>query len=99
MATVSGPWDVSFPPNFGAPAHIQLAKLEPWTVNPDDGVKYFSGTATYTKAVEAPQTWFRPGAKLLLDLGTVKDLAEVSVNGKALGTCGSRRTRWTRPAR
>ena len=49
-------------------------------------MKYFSGTATYTKTVEAPQTWFRPGAKLLLDLGTVKDLAEVSVNGKALGT-------------
>jgi hypothetical protein len=86
MTTVSGPWDVSFPPNFGAPAHIQLAKLEPWTANTDDGVKYFSGTATYTKAVEAPQTWFRPGAKLLLDLGTVKDLAEVAVNGKALGT-------------
>jgi hypothetical protein len=86
MATLSGPWDVNFPPNFGAPAHIQLAKLEPWTANADDGVKYFSGTATYTKAVEAPQTWFRPGAKLLLDLGTVKDLAEVAVNGKALGT-------------
>ena len=77
---------MSFPPNLGAPAKIQLAKLESWTANPDDGVKYFSGTATYTKAVEAPQTWFRPGAKLLLDLGTVKDLAEVSVNGKPLGT-------------
>src|SRR5271157_361024 len=86
MTTVNGPWDVSFPPNYGAPAKIQLAKLEPWTANPDDGVKYFSGTATYTKNVEATQTWFRPGAKLLLDLGTVKDLAEVAVNGKALGT-------------
>jgi hypothetical protein len=86
LATLSGPWDVSFPPNLGAPAKVQLAKLVSWTVNPDDGVKYFSGTATYTKAVDAPQTWFRPGGKLLLDLGTVKDLAEVSVNGKAMGT-------------
>jgi hypothetical protein len=85
VATVSGPWDVAFPPNFGAPAKIQLAKLESWTANTDDGVKYFSGTATYTKSVQAPQGWFRPGAKVLLDLGTVKDLAEVSVNGKALG--------------
>jgi hypothetical protein len=76
---------VAFPPNFGAPAKIQLAKLESWTANTDDGVKYFSGTATYTKSVQAPQGWFRPGAKVLLDLGTVKDLAEVSVNGKALG--------------
>jgi hypothetical protein len=76
---------VAFPPNFGAPAKIQLAKLESWTANTDDGVKYFSGTATYTKSVQAPQGWFRPGAKVLLDLGMVKDLAEVSVNGKALG--------------
>jgi hypothetical protein len=86
LTTVSGPWDVSFPPNLGAPAKVQLAKLESWTANPNEGVKYFSGTATYTKSVEAPQTWFHPGAKLLLDLGTVKDLAAVAVNGKPLGT-------------
>jgi hypothetical protein len=86
LTTVSGPWDVSFPPNLGAPAKVQLAKLESWTANPDDGVKYFSGTATYAKSVEAPQTWFRPGVKLLLDLGAVKDLAAVAVNGKPLGT-------------
>jgi hypothetical protein len=86
VATVSGPWSVSFPPNLGAPAKVQLPKLEPWTANSDDGVKYFSGIATYTKTVLAPQTWFRPGAKVWLDLGTVKDLVEVAVNGKALGT-------------
>ena len=86
LATVSGPWDLSFPPNLGAPAKTQLAKLESWTANADEGVKYFSGTATYTKTVQAPRNWFRPGAKVVLDLGTVKDIAEVSVNGRALGT-------------
>jgi hypothetical protein len=84
--TVAGPWDVTFPPNFGAPAKLQLAKLEPWTANADDGVKYFSGTATYTKTVQAPAAWFKPGAKLWLDLGVAKDLAAVSVNGTAVGT-------------
>ena len=34
LATVSGPWDVSFPPNLGAPAKVQLAKLESWTAEP-----------------------------------------------------------------
>jgi len=48
-------------------------------------VKYFSGTAIYTKAVQAPAEWFKAGAKLWLDLGDVKNLAEVSVNGKPLG--------------
>jgi hypothetical protein len=86
VGTVSGPWDVSFPPNFGAPAKIQLARLQSWTANEDSGVKYFSGTATYTKALQAPPSWFRPGTRLLLDLGTVKDLAELSLNGKVLAT-------------
>lgn len=85
LATLSGPWDVSFQPNLGAPAKMQFAKLESWTANTDDGVKYFSGTATYTKTVQAPQSWFRLGAKVFLDLGVVKDMAEVSVNGKTIG--------------
>jgi hypothetical protein len=86
VATVSGPWTVTFPPNLGAPSSLQLEKLESWTVNTNDGVKYFSGTAAYTVSLQAPEAWFRPGARILLDLGTVKDLAEVSVNGRALGT-------------
>jgi hypothetical protein len=86
LATVGGPWDVSFPPNWGAPEKIQLEKLESWTANTNEGVKYFSGTATYTRALQAPQTWFRPGTKILLDLGSARDLADVSLNGKALAT-------------
>jgi hypothetical protein len=86
LATVGGPWDISFPPSLGAPPRIRLAELESWTANADEGVKYFSGTATYTKTIEARRSWFRPGARILLDLGTVKDLAEVYVNGRALGT-------------
>jgi len=48
-------------------------------------VKYFSGAGTYTKTVQAPADWFRKGSKLWLDLGDVKNLAEVTVNGKDLG--------------
>jgi hypothetical protein len=85
LASVNGPWEVSFPANLGAPPKIQLAKLESWTANADEGVKYFSGTATYTAPLLALASWFHWGGKLVLDLGTVKDLAEVSVNGKSLG--------------
>jgi hypothetical protein len=86
LGTISGPWDVTFPPGLGAPEEIQLADLESWTANATAGVKYFSGTATYSRAVHAPQDWFAPGIGLLLDLGMVDDLAEVSVNGKTLAT-------------
>jgi hypothetical protein len=86
LATVDGPWTVTFPPKLGAPASIQLPKLQSWTESADAGVKYFSGTATYTRTLQAPRGWFTPGAKLLLDLGRVGDIAEVRVNGKSLGT-------------
>jgi hypothetical protein len=48
-------------------------------------VKYFSGAAVYTKSIQAPGDWFKKGAHLSIDLGEVKNLAEVSVNGKPLG--------------
>ena len=85
LARLHGPWEITFPPNLGAPPKVQLAKLESWTENSDKGVKYFSGTAAYTKTFQAPQAWFRPGAKLLLDLGMVKDIAVVTLNGKEFG--------------
>jgi hypothetical protein len=85
LATLPGPWNVSFPPSWGAPAQVRLDELASWTASSDAGVKYFSGTATYAKDLQAPPAWFRPGATLVLDLGSVKEIAEVSVNGKPVG--------------
>jgi hypothetical protein len=85
LATVDGSWNLSFQPDRGAPPSITLDKLSSWTDNSDTGVKYFSGTGTYTKTVSAPAEWFKKGAHVWLDLGDVKNLAEVAVNGKSLG--------------
>ena len=85
LTTVDGSWDLSFQEHRGAPASITLDKLTSWSDSPDAGVKYFSGTGTYTKTVQASAEWFKPGATLWLDLGDVKNLAEVSVNGTSLG--------------
>jgi hypothetical protein len=86
LAMLNGPWDVAFPPNLGAPEKIRLADLESWTASSDKGVKYFSGTATYSKTIQVPPDWLRPETGLLLDLGTVKDIAEVSINGRTVAT-------------
>jgi hypothetical protein len=85
LATVDGSWKVTFPPDWGAPASITLDSLSSWATNPDQGVKYFSGTGTYTKTIHAPASWFHHNAQVWIDLGDVKNLAEVSVNGKSLG--------------
>jgi hypothetical protein len=88
VTTISGAWDVAFQPNRGAPASVTLPTLTPWNENADPGVKYFSGIATYTKTFTLPA---KGKGSYMLDLGTVKELAEVKLNGKPLGTV------WTTP--
>ena len=85
LETVAGPWTVSFQPGRGAPASITLDSLASWSDSTDAGVKYFSGTGTYTMNIDAKPEWFKKGAQMWIDLGDVKNLAEVTVNGKALG--------------
>jgi hypothetical protein len=85
VANVEGPWNLNFEPDRGAPAEVTVDKLASWSDSSDEGVKYFSGTGTYSKTIHAPADWFLRGTHLWLDLGEVKNLAEVSVNGKALG--------------
>jgi len=83
--TLTGPWELSFPPSWGAPARVNLPALISWSEHADSGVKYFSGTATYRKEIEIPAAMLGDARPLFLNLGKVKNLAEVSVNGKPLG--------------
>lgn len=85
LAQLEGPWSVIFPENLGAPAQIEFAQLGSWTRHADDGIKFFSGAATYRKTISAPREWFVADTGIFLDLGRVGDIAEVFVNGRALG--------------
>lgn len=91
VATLDGEWRIDFQKDRGAPAGISMDELSSWTDNNDNGVKYFSGTATYSKTINAAANWFRQGAGLWIDLGDVKNIAEVFVNGKSAGIV------WKRP--
>jgi hypothetical protein len=85
LTTVEGPWDLAFQANRGAPDRISLPSLVSWHEYPDRGVKYFSGAGTYSTTVQAPSGWLSGAGKIWLDLGDVKNIAEVTVNGKPLG--------------
>jgi hypothetical protein len=93
LVTINGSWDISFQKDRGAPAAAKMDKLISLTDNADNGIKYFSGTATYTKTITALANWFTKDAELWLNLGDVKNIAEVSVNGKPLGIV------WKKPFR
>jgi hypothetical protein len=85
LAALDGSWKVSFEAGRGAPATATLDSLASWSDSSDEGVKYFSGTGTYTKTITATGDWMKKDARVWLDLGSVKNLAEVTVNGKSLG--------------
>jgi hypothetical protein len=83
--TLTGPWQVSFPPKLGAPASAIFSELGSWTKHSDAGVRFFSGTATYTKEFELPANIPDADRELSLDLGQVSVIAEVELNGENLG--------------
>ena len=51
---ISGPWEVSFDPKWGGPASVTFDKLDDWSKRPEDGIRYYSGTAVYRKTFACP---------------------------------------------
>ncbi|GEO12291.1 glycosyl hydrolase [Segetibacter aerophilus] len=88
---LSGSWKVAFPENMGAPKEIMLTELISLHLHSEDGVKYFSGTCSYTKSFNLPANATPVNKRTFLDLGRVEVIAEVMVNGKNLGIL------WKRP--
>jgi hypothetical protein len=80
---ISGPWTVSFDPDWGGPAEAAFPDLVSWTDRPEEGIRHYSGTATYRTTVTLPDAL--AGRDLALDLGEVHELAELRVNGRRLG--------------
>jgi len=83
--TVTGPWTVHFQPGRGAPESVTLSRLESLTHNADEGIRHFSGTATYQRTIDVPAAALGKGRRVFLDLGRVEILSGVTVNGKDLG--------------
>jgi hypothetical protein len=84
---ITGAWDVSFPPKWGAPEKITVDHLVSLSESANTGVKYFSGTATYAKTFDwqpVEKIW-KQKTEVWLELGDVQVTAEVKLNGHDLG--------------
>jgi hypothetical protein len=86
LQTLSGPWTVAFEPKRGAPAQAVFDQLTSWSDSADLGVKYFSGHATYRRTIEVPAADLRARGRIELDLGDVREIATVAVNGAPVAT-------------
>ena len=84
---ITGSWAVHFDPKWGGPASARFDSLVDWTTRPEPGVKFYSGTATYEKNFDIadPSPITRYSSRIILDLGDVRELAEVKVNGQSCG--------------
>jgi hypothetical protein len=78
---ITGAWQLRFPAGLGAPAEVALRELLSWPDHSDPGVRHFSGTATYARTVHMPDGFGAADHRLFLDLGRVRHIAEVRLNG------------------
>lgn len=81
---LTGAWEVKFDPEWGGPETVQFDRLVDWTTRPEPGIRIYSGNATYRKTFDLP-SGLEKGRSLSLNLGTVKNVATVRLNGRDLG--------------
>jgi hypothetical protein len=91
MMKLEGPWSVQFDPSLGGPKEAVIFNtLTDWTQHADSAIRYYSGTAVYSKTFNYDG---QKGKIVWLNLGTNNNLAQVFVNGKNCGVV------WTAPYR
>lgn len=88
MLELTGKWNVAFDTRCGGPPLVTFDRLQDWSQHDDPQIRYYSGKAAYTqtfdyKAAVAPPVY--------LDLGVVKNIARVTLNGQDMGIV------WTAP--
>ncbi|MGV8093070.1 MAG: glycosyl hydrolase [Mangrovibacterium sp.] len=89
VVTLEGPWTVAFDTLWGGPEKVVFDSLTDWTTRPEEGIRFYSGIACYTKQFDMPETQVK--SEIFLDLGVVRNIAQVRLNGKDLGVV------WTSP--
>lgn len=83
---IEGQWNLKFTPGWNTPEEVILPELISWTDHDIKDICYYSGTATYHKQFNVPDSFLSKERKIILDLGQVLYLAQVKLNGQDLGT-------------
>lgn len=81
-----GVWTLTFPGGWGAPQSVDMPVLKSWTDSSIPGVRYFSGTATYRRILYVPEEDVADHRQIWMDLGSVREVSTVTVNGENLRT-------------
>jgi hypothetical protein len=94
LAEATAPWQVTFQSDEfkrGPAETVTFNRLEDWTKNDDERIRYYSGTAVYKTNISVKE---KPAAKkIYLYLGKLTAMAKVKINGRYAGGA------WTAPYR
>lgn len=86
LMTIDSPWKVSFEKRTNSPLSITMDSLQSLHLSDNDGVKNFSGQATYQNSFEVKREQLDQDFAILLKLNKVREIADVYLNGEKLGT-------------
>ena len=90
---LTGKWDVTFLSPVDTPFHKTFQHLTSWPLSEDERIRYFSGTAIYRTTFHLSGETLNNIDALELDLGSVREIAEIRLNGKNVGIL------WRKPFR
>jgi hypothetical protein len=90
---LTGNWSVSFDAAMGGPATFAMGKLMDWSTADSAGVKFYSGTANYTRQFTIEKEMLAKGTRTYVAFENIQEIARVAINGKDCGII------WTPPYR
>jgi hypothetical protein len=90
--TISGDWQVEFNRKWGGPEKTVFKELVLWNKHNVPGIKYYSGAAVYKKNFHLSADQLKKN-HILLDLGEMYNVAEITINGQNAGVW------WIKPFR
>lgn len=83
VSEIAGPWKVLFKPVKAQESfEVNMDSLYDWTISADKRLKYFSGTATYSKNVHLIKKEIKDAQAVYLDLGKVGGIVSLKINGR-----------------
>jgi hypothetical protein len=89
IQTIDDNWKVKFDENYRGPKDTTLfKKLTDWSQHFDSTIRYYSGTASYVKDFTLNHI-IDNKQKIWLNIGDVKNIAEVWINDKSCGVAWS----------
>ncbi|MDR2765606.1 MAG: glycoside hydrolase family 2 [Tannerella sp.] len=91
LIEINTPWTVTFESDKvkrGPSEPVTFNKLQSWSLNDDERIRYYSGTAVYNNTFTLDS---KPAGDIRIELGKVGVMAKVKINGKYSGGA------WTYP--